>query len=145
MKLQALAIAVSFTAIVAVLIPVGAERSRPAEATALKASVQQTSISLRAADLSQPHWLHVTPARSGVKLSGTIALNGRAIQVLGRQGTRLNLAPLLSPGKHVIEIRGSYVPASAGAIVEFIGSNSTIRQETRGDGTLQQAIVIHVR
>ena len=104
---------------------------------------QSSSITIDAVSLQQPNWLNVK-ATANSRVEGQIIINGVVVKELEGDTTSVNLSPYLSRGKTKVEILGSYQPKSSSVKVEFIGPDTTIMQETGGNGLLKQILTISV-
>jgi hypothetical protein len=106
--------------------------------------LQSTSFDLRREDLKQAYWLSIR-ASSGTRLRGRIQLNGRVIQTLNGSSTIVNLAPYLRLGRQEVAIKGNYTPPEATVLLELKNDRTQIRQQSSGDGSLNQILMINVR
>ena len=104
---------------------------------------QSSSISIDAASLQQPNWLHVR-VTANAQIQGQIIIDGAVVKELQGNTTSVNLSPYLSRGKTKVEIVGSYMPKSSLVEVEFVGSDATVTQKTSGNGLLKQILAIVV-
>ncbi len=105
---------------------------------------QQTTINLSLADLRQACMLTIKATNPATRLTGQIKLDGRLIQTLSDRPSEINLSSYLKPGKHQIEILGSYTPAHASITVELRGTGTQVTQQTGGSGQLNQLLMINV-
>lgn len=103
---------------------------------------QTTGVSINSDALKSPHILSIKS--TDAQLTAEVSVDGVVIKKL--QGSQsFNLSPYLSDGVNKIEITGSYKPASDSVTVEFSGANTQVTQQTSGNGTLKQSLVITVR
>lgn len=114
-------------------------------ANAGSSQVQESTVSLNADDLSQPHVLRIFAPQSSSSLSGSVSFNGRVIHSLRGRGTKINLSPYLRRGRNVVKISGYSSPSSASVEVEFSGPGTHINQTSSGTGSLNQRIVLDVQ
>lgn len=103
---------------------------------------QQTTLNLKAANLNSPHILKV--GGIGLNLSGKILLDGRILQQLNHSKEQLDLAPLLTKGKNIVEIVGKYSPKSSSIQVEFLGYGASISQQTSGNGSIEHILILNI-
>jgi hypothetical protein len=103
---------------------------------------QQTTVSLNAANLKFPYILKV--GGTGLHLRGKILLNGSTIEQLNNSSKQLDIAPLLTTGKNIIEILGNYSPSSSSIQVEFSGYGTSISQQSSGNGTIEHVLIVNV-
>lgn len=143
MRVEALLVAASLTAVVAYAAPQFQDRVTSAGAIELTQTRSSTAVSLRSSALNQPHILQVS-AIAGTEVSGTVMLDGRELSSFDENGIRLDLAPHLLPGRHTVQILGRYTP-NGGVSVSFTGTQTRVSQQTSGDGTLDQTLIIEVR
>jgi hypothetical protein len=108
------------------------------------AQLQKTFVNLSPKSLKLPNVLTIS-APVDVQLKGAITANGSVIQKLQGNRATLNLSPYLSSGKKTIEILGSYQPKEATVSVKFSGPETTITQQTGGNGTLRQLLIFEIR
>ncbi len=111
----------------------------------LNQSIQQTTVTLDATALRQPHILTVATPNVTAELTGDIKLDGKVIQTLNKHSTQINLSPFLAKGRHRVAISGNYYPANSLVKVEFIGLNTQVVQNISGSGQINQILVIDVR
>ncbi len=102
---------------------------------------QSSSITIDAASLQQPNWLHVR-ATANTRVEGQIIIDGIVVKELEGDTTSVNLSPYLSRGKTKVEVLGSYTPKSSSVKVEFIGPDATVVQQASGNGFLKQILSI---
>jgi hypothetical protein len=103
---------------------------------------QQTTLKLKAANLHSPHILKV--GGTGLNLSGKILLNGSIIQQLNHSKEQLDLAPLLTQGKNIVEIVGKYSPKSSSIQIEFLGYGTSISQQSCGNGSIEHILILNI-
>jgi hypothetical protein len=104
---------------------------------------QQSSISVNAANLRQPHILSINT--SGTQLAGEITINGKVVKTLNNSKEEINLSPFLSEGEHKVEISARYAPSSSSISVKFDGPGTNVSQQTSGDGVLKATMNVTVR
>ncbi|MEM9165196.1 MAG: hypothetical protein AAGC54_19300 [Cyanobacteria bacterium P01_F01_bin.4] len=104
---------------------------------------QETQVGIEAADLASPHILEIT-APGVSQLSGAVSLDGVVIKTLSGEQLTLDLAPYLDPGSNVIEVMGSYAPASSSVQLTLDGPGLSLSQQTSGSGHLSQTFVLEV-
>ncbi|NEP16088.1 MAG: hypothetical protein F6J97_04195 [Leptolyngbya sp. SIO4C1] len=103
---------------------------------------QETMVDIDSFDLSLPHLLEIST--TGSQLSGQISLNGVVIKTLSGSAITLDLVPYLEAGENVVEVTGSYSPATASVQLSFTGPGTSITQQTSGSGQLAQTLVLQV-
>jgi uncharacterized protein YxeA len=105
-------------------------------------SYQQTTLSLSAANLNQPHILSINS--SGNQLNGEITINGKAIKRFTNNKVEIDLSPYLSVGEQKIQISARYAPVGSAVNVQVSGPGTNIMQQTKGDGVLNSTINLSV-
>jgi hypothetical protein len=143
MKFKIFFLAISYTLVLAASVPVKIQANGVADAAEIKQQNQETWVSLSSNALSKPHFLRINTLRTGTQISGKIKLDGKYIKKLDGD-IEINLAPFLTPGKHAIDITGTYHPSSDSVRVEFIGPATQVSQQTGGNGDINQTIIIEV-
>ncbi|MCX7596322.1 MAG: hypothetical protein N2235_21705 [Fischerella sp.] len=103
---------------------------------------QQSSLSLSAANLRQPHILRIHT--SGNQLSGEITVDGKVVKRLSDRQGEVDLSPLLSVGEHIVEISGRYAPPSSGVSIELSGPGVSSSQQTSGNGIVNYTLNLSV-
>lgn len=128
------------------LLMLSAKTSPPEEDSLLFAGyqLQSTSFDLHREDLKRAYWLTIQ-ATSGTRMRGQIQLNRKVIQRLNGSSTIVNLAPYLRTGRQEVVIKGNYIPSEATVLLELKNDRTHIRQQNRGDGSLNQILIINVR
>ncbi len=144
MNIKTLTLATFWTAVLAAPATVMTQNSIFADAVQVKQQTQETAISLRLADLKQPHILKVS-ALTATQFTGEIELDGKFFQKLKNNSTQINMSPSLTQGRHTITISGEYRPSNSSVSVEFIGPNTQVSQQTGGSGYINQTLIIEVR
>lgn len=112
-------------------------------AQASSSAQQTTGVSINSDALKSPHILSIK-SKENVQLTAEVAVDGVVIKKW--QGSQsFNLSPYLSLGVNKVEISGNYKPASSSVSIEFLGANTQVSQETSGNGTLRQTLIVTVR
>jgi hypothetical protein len=109
----------------------------------IQTNIQESTLSLNSTNLNQPQTLKINSSGTGLK--GEISINGKVVQRLDRNQSKINLSPYLSTGTQKVEIKANYTPASADVSVEIEGSGSNISQQTSGSGTLNYTLNLTVQ
>lgn len=104
---------------------------------------QTTGVSINSNELKTPHILSIKIAENA-QLSGEITLDGVEIKKLQGNQISFNLSPYLAKKVNKIEIVGNYKPASSSVKIEFSGSSTNVMQQTSGNGTLRQTLIVTV-
>jgi hypothetical protein len=110
----------------------------------MQESTQVTSIDLSFNDLNKPLWLTIRVS-NGARIQGQIKLDGRVIQSLNSQETKVNLSSYLKRGQQEISVTGSYSPIQSSVMIELNGENNQVSQQSSGNGSLNQVLIIGVR
>lgn len=133
------------TGILATAIALGAGKGDRSMSYTETQQMQQTTISVNAADLQEPHILRITTTPSSAQLTGVkIKVDGKTISTAKNYPIEINLSPMLTRGQHKIEITGSYNPANSGVQIEFSGPGTQVSQQTSGNGAIAHTIVVDV-
>jgi hypothetical protein len=103
---------------------------------------QESSVTISAANLRQPHILSVNT--SGSELQGNITYNGKVIQQIQGKRVEVNLSPYFSVGKHTVKIFTRYFPESSSVSVSFTGPGINVTQQTSGSGVLNYILNVNV-
>lgn len=112
-------------------------------AQSYSSQTQETQLSIDLADLSSPHRLEIN-APSGARLSGEVLLNGVLFKKLSGQQLQANLAPYLKRGRNVVQVTGSYYPASASVQMTLDGPGVSLSNQTSGSGNLSLRLGLDV-
>ena len=107
----------------------------------LKDSKQETTINLTEDDLQEDLLLKINTANN---FAGNIKINGKNIQKIEGNSTKISIFKLLQKGKNILEINGVQKSTGANLQVELIGTNTQISQESGGSGNIQHTLVINV-
>ena len=105
---------------------------------------QTTGVSINSNELKTPHILSIKTVENA-QLNGKITVDGLEIKELQGSQISLNLSPYLTKGVKKIEIIGNYKPASSSVKIEFSGSSTNVTQQTSGNGTLRQTLIVTVQ
>jgi uncharacterized protein YxeA len=105
-------------------------------------SYQQSTLSLSAENLNQPHILSINS--SGNQLNGEITVNGRAIKRFTNNKVEIDLSPYLSVGEQKVQISARYAPVGSAVNVQVSGPGTNVIQQTNGDGVLNSTINLSV-
>lgn len=108
-------------------------------------AIQTSSISIPSSDLGQPNILKISAEAANARLNGEILIDGKTVKTLQNNSTTVNLSPLLSKGRHIVEVLGNYNPTNSAVSVEFSGSSSQISQQMSGNGQFRQKLIIDVQ
>lgn len=112
--------------------------------TNISSQQQTTGVSVNLNDLKTPHILSIKTAEN-TQLNGQITVDGLEIKKLQGNQISFNLSPYLTKGVKKIEILGNYKPASSSVKIEFSGSSTNVTQQTSGNGTLRQTLIVTVQ
>jgi hypothetical protein len=96
---------------------------------------QTNVIDLHHTALESPHWLQIE-VPTGMKPQGHISINDEVHLPLEDDLLPIDLSPYLKAGHTRITLTGTYVPASASALVRFTGPDTLVQQQTGSDGQL---------
>jgi len=107
-------------------------------------SMQMSTISLQKEGLKTPCLLSIIPSSTITNLQGQVSLNGKIIDQLDTTGNTLDLSSQLKRGSNRLIITGKYFPLDSTISIHLKGLNTEINQQTRGDGLLNQMLVIEV-
>jgi hypothetical protein len=105
---------------------------------------QQTIVNLDPDSLKEPNMLTIK-ASTGAQLRGQVMVNGVVLHKLSGNQAIINLSSHLGMGRNAIEISGGYQPQDASVLIKFAGSDTTITQQSQGNGTLKQTLIFEIR
>ncbi|MGL5874264.1 MAG: hypothetical protein ACRC2R_18165 [Xenococcaceae cyanobacterium] len=103
---------------------------------------QKTTLNLNAAKLNSPHILKV--GGIGLNLSGKIFLNGSILHHLSNSQAQIDIAPLLTKGKNIVEIIGKYYPQSFSIQVEFLGKAASVSHKSSANGSIEHILILNI-
>lgn len=105
---------------------------------------QKSSLTLSAANLSQPHTLSINT--SGAQMTGEISVNGKVVkQISNDKNVKIDLSRYLSVGEHKVDISARYNPPSSSVSVELSGPGTNVTQQNSGNGALKYSMDVSVR
>lgn len=107
-------------------------------------NTQMTIFNLPREGLNFPFLLLILPSPSIKNLQGQVLLNGKVIEQLNLTGTKLNLSSQLKVGRNQLIITGKYAPVDATVRIHLEGLNTQVDQQTEGNGTLNQTLILEV-
>ena len=114
------------------------------EANLISYQRQSSTLTLSRNRLNEPHRLSIR-SEGATRLSGQIQVNGRVVKTLEPGTTTLDLAPYLSGNTTTVALTADYAPASARVAMEFTGPETTVSQQTSGNGQLNYELVLELR
>ncbi|WP_107670586.1 hypothetical protein [Cyanothece sp. BG0011] len=142
MSLKPLALATLFTLILSSMVT-GLPKGIDAIAQN-QMSLQRSSISLDATELNQPLLLRIQGLNQ-TNIQGQIIVNGQVIKTLEGSNNQVNLSNYLSRGNYEITVKGNYYPSQGSVVIDLQGNQTQVRQQTSGNGLLNQQLNMEVR
>jgi hypothetical protein len=109
--------------------------------------VNMTTISLARADLRQPHILRINATINNYPMSlsqAAVKINGKLVKTSVNKSIAFNVAPYLSRGRNVVDISARTARTDAAIGVSFKGPNTQVNNQSAGNGSSHQQIVIDV-